>query len=78
MGKKQQMNVKYVRNPQKVSAMDLSMVQQFLIFGEALNVDFRGILIGLPIRIANVDKVFGQKTKYHFINKAIMATKHLI
>ena len=43
MGKKQQMNVKYVRNPQKVSAMDFSMVQQFIIFEEALNGGFRGI-----------------------------------
>ena len=34
--------------------------------------------LGVPIRIPNVDQICGQKTKYHIINKTIMATKHII
>ena len=30
------------------------------------------------MRIPNVDKIFGQKTKYHIINETIMATKQII
>ena len=34
--------------------------------------------LGVPTRIPNIDKIFGQKTKYHIINKTIMATKQII